>query len=72
MKLKTMVFISIVFLVASAIIIGDNYQDTVIKARQPSTLTIDKDDLKECCQDSSKTCSVLKKYSCDLCNSKCS
>ena len=74
MKLKYLIFISIVLLVASSIIIFNNYNDTV-KATISTQVSIDKSSLKECCtymeDNEEKTCSILKEYSCSLCNSKC-
>jgi hypothetical protein len=77
MRIGYWILIIIVILLVAVTILYKNYNESIVRGSSPNVriLEFDKDNLKECCNyydGKLKTCSILKEYSCDLCNNKCS
>ena len=74
MKLKWMTILILVLLLATAFVLIKNYNES-IKAAPIDNLNLDKDEIKECCnyfeKGEEKTCVVLKRFDCNLCEARC-
>jgi len=76
MKIWHWVLIIIVILILAGAILYKNYRENFVVGNEFEELEISKSDLKECCQyyenGELKTCGILKRFDCSLCESKCS
>ena len=76
MKIKTYIILIIILIIISLLILIKNYNENIIGGEIEEKLILEKNNLKECCtyineHGEEKICSVMKKYSCDLCT-RCS
>ena len=69
-----MLILILILLLATVLILVKNYNEAV-KGVSIDTLNLDKDEIKECCtyfeDGEEKTCIVLKRFSCELCEARC-
>lgn len=77
MKTKTYIILIVILVIVSLLILIKNYNENIVGEGKIDTIELYKEDMKECCKyidedGKEKTCSVLLKYSCDLCASRCS
>jgi len=60
---------------AAFLILYKNYMENDAVGLEQEKIEIEKNNLKECCnyyqEGELKTCSVLERFSCDLCNFRC-
>jgi len=76
MKIRTYILLIIILIIISLLILVKNYNENIVGDDTTDSFTLEKEDLKFCCEyinddGGKKTCSVLKKYSCDLCTTRC-
>ena len=76
MKIGYWVLLIILVLVIAAMFFYKNYKEDAVVGYDFEELELDKNDLKECCEyyenGELKTCSILERFDCSLCASKCS
>jgi hypothetical protein len=77
MKIKYWMLIIIIILLVSIAILYKNYKENIVIGDEPGEeLKLNMNDLKVCCEyyekGELKTCSILKRYNCNLCEPKCS
>jgi len=77
MKIGYWILIIIVVLLVAITILYKNYkEDIVVGAGYDEELEMNIEDLKTCCEyyekGELKICSILKRFDCSLCESKCS
>ena len=76
MKIVYWILIIIVIFLVAFSILYKNYKEDEVVGFDIEELEINKDGLKECCEyrenGELKTCAILERFDCSLCNSKCS
>ena len=76
MKTKYWLLIVFLILVITTLILYKNYKENAVVGYNLEELKIDKSELKECCEyyenGELKTCSILKRFDCNLCEPRCS
>lgn len=77
MKVGYWILIIIVILLVTVTILYKNYKEDIVVGDEPDEeLEMNIEDLKICCEyyedGELKTCSILERFDCSLCESKCS
>lgn len=76
MKIRYWILIIILILLVTFTILYKNYKEDIVVGGLDEEIKIDMEDLKECCNyyenRKLKTCSILERFECSLCESKCS
>ena len=76
MKIGHWALIIILILIVATLILYKNYKEDAVVGYNFEELELDKSELKECCEyyenGELKTCSILKRFDCNLCEPRCS